>query len=158
MQIAFSKTSIEAMRDRFMEKVAPEPVNGCWIWAASKMADGYGLFFNGAKTERAHRVAYRLWNGPIQQGLSVLHQCDNPSCVNPSHLFLGTQKDNVDDMMKKGRSAHAAGSSHGRAKLSEANVLDIREDQRRHVDIAAAYGVSRGLISMIKARKIWAHI
>jgi hypothetical protein len=157
MQIALL-TSIEGLRDRFMEKVAPEPINGCWIWAGSKTKDGYGMFFDGVKTARAHRVAYRLWHGPIRQGMSVLHKCDNPSCVNPTHLFLGTQKDNVDDMRQKNRATNVRGTQHGRAKLTEDQVKAIRTDGRKQKEIAMAYGVSHGLVSLIKRRVIWAHI
>lgn len=83
--------------------------DGCWVWQGSKNRDGYGLFMRdgrrrpGRRCERASRVSWELHRGPIPRGLWVLHKCDNPSCVNPDHLFLGTVQDNVADMMRKGR-------------------------------------------------------
>jgi hypothetical protein len=153
-----SSTSTDYRISLFLSKLAPREVGGCWIWMGSKNEDGYGFFFNGVKNETAHRFAFRSYNGPIKRGQLVLHRCDNPSCVNPSHLFLGTQKDNMKDMREKGRGVNVSGSLHGRAKLSEVDVLAIREDSRTQKEIAAAYGVSCSLISQIKSRTIWAHI
>ena len=76
--------------------------SGCWLWLLSK-AFGYGNFKVNGKTKRAHRVAWEEFNGPIPEGMNVCHTCDNPSCVNPEHLFLGTQYDNLQDMKQKGR-------------------------------------------------------
>ncbi len=90
------------LAERFWSKVVRG--EGCWIWAASVDDHGYGRFGIGRlRIEPAHRVAWMVANGPIPDGLSVLHRCDNPPCVRPDHLFLGTQRDNMRDMIAKGR-------------------------------------------------------
>ena len=104
----------------------------------------------------AHRVAYRLYVGPIPTGMCVLHRCDNPSCVNPDHLSVGTRTTNLEDMTTKGR--RVRGVSHGRAKLTEAAVLSIRSDQRLPRVIAVEHGVSHATVRLIRARKTWAHL
>lgn len=79
---------------------------GCMVWTKSKNADGYGLLSWKSRADKAHRVAYELANGPIPEGMKVLHRCDNPPCCNPAHLFVGTQADNVKDCLSKGRAWH----------------------------------------------------
>lgn len=98
------------LKDRFWSKV--QKTDGCWEWTGSRRPKGYGVFaVNGARRESAHRVAYALFIGPISAGFFVCHRCDNPRCVRPDHLFLGTQADNMRDMHAKGR--HRANSSKG---------------------------------------------
>lgn len=92
---------MNTVKDRFWAKVRVAP--GCWEWAAAKNGKGYGRIYAWGKQQSAHRVSYALAYGPIPLGLFVLHHCDNPGCVNPNHLFLGTQKDNIHDMLRKGR-------------------------------------------------------
>lgn len=87
---------------RFMDKVEMIPFHECWEWMGGKTR-GYGRIAVGLKTMTTHRFSYITHNGDVPKGLHVLHSCDNPGCVNPKHLFLGTQKDNMDDMIKKGR-------------------------------------------------------
>ena len=131
---------------------------------ASKLdSSGYGRIYikdnRGRRMDLAHRVAWERANGPIPGGLFVRHSCDNRGCVNTEHMFLGTHKDNMYDMKAKGRSLR--GSRHNLAKLNESQVLEIRKLQRDGVmgkEIAKAYGVSNALISMIKTRKLWAHL
>lgn len=90
--------------ERFWQKVDRRGNEQCWIWISVRNSDGYGQFrTGGAFMDKAHRESWRMANGPIPEGLSVLHRCDNPSCVNPNHLFLGTQQDNIADMLRKGR-------------------------------------------------------
>jgi hypothetical protein len=148
--------------ERFWSKVNKQAENGCWEWTASKRGRGYGQFKLDGTMATAHRVSWMLEHGPIPagegyHGTCVLHRCDNPPCVNPDHLFLGTNADNMRDMAEKGRQ-DAAGESNGRAKLTEADVHAIRADNRSPRAIAAEYGVSQNQISLIKNRKRWTHI
>ncbi len=154
--------------DRFVTKTRKMP-NGCIIWTGGTHECGYGLFGadkmsrNGYPTmSRAHRISYELFVGPIPNGLHVLHNCpagDNRLCVNPMHLFLGTQLDNMRDMHKKGRRIQGALSVH--AKLSEEDVRMIRqrcgngEFQR---DVASDYSISQSCVNNIVQRKKWAHV
>jgi len=118
---------------------------------------GYGQIHDD-KMKSAHRVSHELHTGPIPSRQFVLHSCDTPHCVNPSHLFLGTQQDNIDDMNSKGRAISAKGEDQNTAKLTEEDVHAIRADERMQREIAVDYGVHQSQISMIKARKTWSHI
>jgi hypothetical protein len=133
----------------------------CWIWKSSKDKNGYGIV--GLKEKRnvhkwkAHRLSYLLYNGEYNPDLWVLHTCDNPSCVNPKHLFLGTTQDNTDDRHTKGRSAK--GEVIGNSKLTEKDIFDIRkrENEPRQL-VANEYGVSRNTISRIINKATWGHL
>lgn len=111
---------------------------------------------------KAHRVAWDLTYGPIPDGMLVLHRCDNPSCVRPDHLFLGTQTDNMLDRKAKGRGNHRRGSRHGRAKLTEAQVLEIRSRYAAgdvtQTQLGDEYGVCHVVIGNIVRRRLWRHI
>lgn len=87
---------------RFWSKV-DRRADGCWTWTSQRDASGYGLFWIGGRTRRAHRIAFLLGGGTLTEGFCVLHRCDNPPCVRPDHLFLGTQRDNLRDAVRKGR-------------------------------------------------------
>ena len=102
--------------------------NGCWRWRLATNADGYGVASQGHKAVRAHRLSWSAFIGDIPDGVCVLHKCDVRDCVNPGHLFLGSIKDNAEDMVKKGRSMF--GSKHHKAKLSEGRVRKILLDPR----------------------------
>ena len=141
--------------ERFLEKVEKVP-GGCWEWRGSKSPNGYGFFWDGRKTVFAHRFSHQMHNGTIPRDLMVMHSCDNPGCVNPEHLTVGTHTDNMEDRGRKGRAA--CGTRHGRSKLSEEQVLAIRGDSRTLRCIAADYGVHRTIIHRVKRREIWAHV
>lgn len=154
---------------RFMNIVSTfNGIDDCWNWPYSlNVQTGYGQFMttiNGKnKMMAAHRASYEFLIGTIQSGLNVCHKCDNRACVNPAHFFLGTEKDNVADMMRKGRAhdylAHSAkGSAHGMAKLTEEKVREIRASSGTNEEIAARYGVSRNAIGFILRRKTWRNI
>ena len=142
---------------RFFSKVSVVPTaKGCLEWQARALKSGYGQFSQNGKSVYAHRMAYFLATGNEPGGLSVCHKCDNPLCVNPEHLFLGSVADNARDRDNKGRAA--CGEKNGSAKLNSGDVLRIRSDTRRQNDIAAHYGVSQFTISRIKAGKVWRHV
>ncbi len=144
----------------FWLKIDKRGPDECWPWLASGDVRGYGQFGllpAGTRTMfYAHRIAYYLATGKQPGPLCVCHKCDNPSCCNPAHLFLGTQADNMADMRIKDRAC--VGSGHGSSKLTEAQVLEIRASNAPGVALAAKYGVKRSTISLIKSRRCWKHI
>lgn len=144
-----------AETDRFMSHVNKD-VSGCWLWTAYRMKNGYGNFRTPARHELAHRASYRLFKGDLKLSLDVMHSCDNPTCVNPDHLSLGSRKDNMADAKTKGRLA--CGMTHGRRKISEQDVFEIRALELPQVVIAARFGLSQTAISQIRSGKRWAHI
>lgn len=135
----------------------------CWHWAKYVNKDGYGLIGSYQnKVEKAHRVAYREAFGGIPLGMHVLHKCDVRDCVNPAHLYVGTNAHNVADRVNRGRSRPRRGEAHGRAKLTVEQVREIRERwvgyPGKQKALAAEYGVSQGLISQIVRKAIWATV
>lgn len=151
------------IEERFWKKVKKGKINDCWEWVGSKYPSGYGSIRYKKKVEGAHRVSWELKNGPITNGLWVLHKCDNRPCVNPNHLFLGTCRDNVDDMVKKGRNhiPYMRGEKNGMSKLTAEKVLRIRElfllgATRR--EITEQYDLTyEHICSIIRGDK-WSHI
>jgi len=134
-------------------------VTDCWLWQAAKNSDGYGSFRrDNATTCSAHRMSWEIHRGPVPEGMQVLHHCDTPACVNPSHLYLGTQLDNIQDRVTRGRGNRPIGEKHPQAKLTEDDVRRIRADDRTYKQIAADYGVSYHAIDGIKRGKRWKHV
>jgi hypothetical protein len=132
--------------------------SGCWLWRRSK---SYGHVFFQGRQWRAHRLSWFLTHGEIPPGLVVCHACDNPPCINPGHLFLGTIADNAADRDKKGRNVNYRGEAHGRAKLTGADVKVIREELRQgstKTGLARRYGVGETTIWHIANRTSWAHV
>ncbi len=152
----------------FWDKVAIIPFHECWEWTAFKNKDGYGYFKFQKKTERAHRISWKLINGFIPKGLLVCHKCDNPGCVNPDHLFLGTNKDNKLDCVSKGRHFKDGkppilfGEKHGNHVLTAKKVLKIRKEYTGKYGemtmFAKRYGVHRSAIYRVVKRINWKHI
>lgn len=103
MKLVKSGVTIEERLDYY---TYPEPMSGCWLWAGSNNIKGYGQLGANGKLCLAHRLQWKRFNGPIPQRMFVLHKCDTPACINPNHLFLGTNRDNILDAFKKGRSVH----------------------------------------------------
>jgi hypothetical protein len=93
--------------ERLEEKYVPEPMSGCWIWLGAIHSSGYGLVQRNKRNIQAHRESWRVFRGSFDESLKVLHKCDNRTCINPNHLFLGTQQDNIADMIAKGRFARS---------------------------------------------------
>jgi len=148
---------------RFHEKYATDHPSGCWPWLAGKNDKGYGRFYLNGSVILAHRIAWMFAYGEIPKRKKVLHTCDNRACVNPAHLFIGTQADNMHDMNIKQRHGkgykrpNAARENHYGAKLSEKQIVIIRTLQGKltHKAIANRFGVSRQLIGMILNNKRW---
>jgi hypothetical protein len=144
---------------RFMEKV--QKTDSCWIWLGSKDKDGYGWIraqIPGGVTRKAHRFAYAHFRGTIPDGMQVCHTCDNPSCVNPDHLFLGTVADNQKDMRDKGRDRKLKGAECPRALITEEMAIAILRDPRRHAVIAEEYGIRPSTVSSIKTKVSWRYL
>lgn len=144
------------LEKRFWSKV--RKADSCWEWIASVNQDGYGSFRLGGRMDRAHRVSWMLAGNVIPPGVHVLHRCDNPKCVNPSHLFLGTNADNVADRVSKGRSSSGKAEGHGRAKLRAVDIPVIRKrlvqgDYQK--DIARDYGVTQPCVGYLARGVTW---
>lgn len=149
----------ESLADAFWSNVAPGESEACWEWGGCRDADGYGVFQFQKKQYRAHRVSYLLHFGEPPEGMCVCHDCDNPSCVNPAHFFAGTNADNTADRDRKGRTPKGEGSS--RAKLTESDVLEIREmaaSGRKTKEMADKFGVSYFMIGAIAKGDFWKHV
>ena len=153
-------THSRPLEERFWSNVLK--TDSCWLWTAGLDNHGYGYSMTPNKQSgKAHRVAWELTNGEIPAGLGVLHRRDNPRCVNPDHLFLGTQADNMHDMWRKGRGADRRGENQGRHVLTEDQAREVLrraltgEDQSL---IASEFGVHRVTVCSIKNRRTWKHL
>lgn len=151
----------------FEARSTPEPNTGCWLWTrcvAGHMGYGRVGIPRQRKTAVAHRAAWETLNGPVPAGMLVCHRCDQPSCVNPAHMFLGTPRDNSRDMAAKGRSATqrhpeiVRGENSSSAKLTAKDVLEIREIMSSGGSssmLAARFGVSAGHVRRLARGKCW---
>lgn len=162
-----AKGHIIPAQDRFEEKVLIDYCNptGCWLWAASKFRDGYGRMTvldercpRGQRSAKAHRLSFEFYKGHIPKRMQVLHHCDNPACVNPAHLFLGTNQDNMTDKIVKGR--HRYNPKASRFSKDDVIRMDgLRKSGMSYQDIARQFGAYDGsTISKIVRRKTWKHI
>lgn len=155
---------MSSVEERFWEKVDKRGPDECWEWGATKTRLGYGQLQIDGRSTSAHRVSWELAYGPIPDGLCVCHHCDNPGCVNPTHLFLGTELDNARDRDCKGRqrSPRLVGERNGQAKLTRKQVLEIRRRYKKGVmcqrELGVRYGVTQSMISMIVLGKSWKHL
>ena len=144
---------------RFWNKVSVCDPDACWEWKAQKYKNGYGIFKVNNKRRMSHRFCWELHFGTIPQGLCVLHKCDNPSCVNPNHLFLGTQLDNIADMNNKGRHGDTRGEKSGMSKLTKEDVDCIRfvysNGDATQRSLARDFGVSHHAVYLIVNNKRW---
>jgi hypothetical protein len=150
---------VEITKDRIEAKVERIPEGGCWVWMGTTTVRGYGQIISHNRKHYAHRASYQAFIGEIPKGMYVCHACDNVYCVNPAHLFLGTQKQNLEDMARKGRST--IGSKNSRAKLTEEQVKSIKKlinDGWTSSAIAKNFGVTAGCIAQIKRKERWNHV
>ena len=138
---------------------------GCWNWRLCRDKDGYGYFFWNGRLVRAHRYAYTVFREPVPAGMYVCHTCDNPACVNPEHLFLGTAADNRSDCDRKGRTPF--GETHGNSRLTESAVCDILKNclpqpATRNwflvCGFARKYGVDPCTVGDVLKRRTWRHL
>ena len=152
-----SELPVDYLVDKFAELATPEPNSGCWLWLGKLNGCGYGVLYclSEPHSVLAHRIAYALEYGRVPANFCVLHTCDMRCCVNPAHLFLGTQAHNVADMEEKGRGRHPQREMHGRAKLSWSDVRAIRADTRSSRELGRVYSVSKTNILAIRGNRIW---
>lgn len=147
--------------DRFSNKVDTSS-GECWLWTASKNSKGYGSYKLNGNLVLAHRYSWEFFNGTIPKGIFVLHKCDVRNCVNPKHLFIGTNRDNAIDMINKGRGYTPRGEKHGMSQLTQVHVDEIRKSYQRYTKgtfsqgwLAQKYGVSQQTVSRIVNNKAW---
>lgn len=155
---ASKQEKLERLRSIFDDKVTK--TDSCWFWTGTKDPDGYGMIHYGKNKQlKAHRASWLIHRGDFDLTLIVCHSCDNPSCVNPDHLFLGTVQTNTLDKVKKNR--QTKGSTNFGSKLTEESVLKIKELLSLGVTgsrIAKDYKISTSVISSIKQNKSWKHV
>ena len=151
--------------DAFMSRVEFEPISGCWLWSGAPGAGGYGVVRIRKRYMKAHRASWLLHNGELPpHPMKLCHKCDTPACVNPEHLFIGTQAENVADMIAKGRDRRtpSKGSKNGAAKLDEEKVWAIRQMLRLKMyserEIARSYGISYMAMNRIARWESWKHV
>lgn len=143
----------------------------CWTWTSARNKSGHGRFavwrHNHMTNLYAHRVSWQIHFGMIPDGLYICHRCDNPPCVRPDHLFMGTQTDNMHDAARKGRTAAPAsanplryprGARHWNARLSEDQVRSIRASQESNRTLARRFGVSEGTVRRARSHEGWVHV
>lgn len=151
-----SMSCICGIKIRFWYRVQKQEGDGCWLWTGQLTKGGYGITANG-KTVSAHRVSYEMHYGPIPKGMCVLHKCDVRHCVRPDHLRLGTHRENIHDMIAKGRQRWVClkGEDSGRAKLTETAVLDIRTRRMSLKAFGRLYGVHANTVRAAQRGDSW---
>lgn len=157
--------SEQGLLRKIERRVSLDP-SGCLNWTGSTDSYGYGQMKWRGRTRLVHRLAYWIFGNKPPTGLSVLHTCDNRRCINPNHLYLGTQRENMRDMVVRRRFADVSGENNPRAKLTSRDVLEIRNavshkfnhDGATHSDIAKRYGVSKSTIDQISRGIVWREV
>ena len=166
---------MDRLPERIQNKILPEPNSGCWLWTASASLHGYGKTSFDGRPQQAHRIVFMCLRGPIPDGAFICHTCDNPSCVNPDHLYVGDAKTNVRDMMERERhwmhtdpERHREnarqvglrnnwhrGANNPKAKLTTEQAAAIRASKEPTRFLVARYGVSRTTIQRIRQGTLW---
>lgn len=160
-----------SLTDRFWARVLVREPNECWPWQGARFPKGYGTIGSGIKepvrgkglgrNKLTHRVSWEIHHGPIPEDMLVCHHCDNPPCVNPAHLFLGTPLDNSRDRDAKGRQRYLRGETHQSAKMKEKQILEILDllrSGRTQRSIARQYGINRMIVYDVAHGRRWKHI
>jgi hypothetical protein len=151
---------MKTWQERLWSKVA-RPFNGCWEWPGCKTEFGHGLMGRAYKVERTHRLSWEDVNGPIPEGLVICHKCDNPACIRPDHLFIGTHAINSADMRAKNRGVNPPalpGAQNPAAKLTGRQVSAIKRSNGPQRIIASKYGISKSQVGRIKQGLSWASV
>lgn len=161
MKITFPVT-FEAIWERFWSRVSVEADDECWEWDEGRDSYGYGTFRMSGQLEKAHRMSWCFLESDIPEGMGVLHSCDNPPCVNPAHLFLGTQISNIQDAINKGRGVVISGEKNINASLIAEDVVEIRaiyaDGLASQYMLSEMFGVCQTTIGSAILRKTWRHI
>lgn len=158
-----------SIEKRFWNKVNKDTKSGCWEWTAGQFPFGYGAIWINeiGNNELAHRYSWKLHNGEIPDGMFICHHCDNPKCVNPDHLFLGTADDNIKDAAKKNRTNKPKGEAHPKHKLTKGQVKLIKKEYNEipygykkdyKISKAKEYGVTYWAISDVVYNRRWTHV
>jgi HNH endonuclease len=142
--------------ERFQKYV--KKTDTCWIWTGAKNENGYGILNVKGRGTIASRLAWELEYGGIPEGKYVLHHCDNPSCVNPDHLYLGSQTDNMRDMELRSRANRVVGENNGKSKVTAAIVRAIRQSPEKSGVLAKQYGIHTRTVWQIRSGRTWRHI
>ncbi len=153
--VVSNRLKMKTDRERFDDKWIPEPYSGCWLWTGFVQSSGYGQIQINRKPVPAHRVAWEMFRGDIPQGMRICHKCDTRSCVNPEHLFTGTQKDNMQDCIKKGRIFRPIGQKNFNCKITESDARFIRESLASSDSLALRFGIKRRQVNRIKSKEQW---
>jgi len=146
-------------KERIDNKVERIPEGGCWVWMGTTTVRGYGQIISNNRKHYAHRASYEAFIGEIPKDMHVCHACDNVYCVNPAHLFLGTQKQNLEDMARKGRSTK--GERNPMSKLNKEDVKDIKylfSTGLSDSEISIEFSVCRQTINNIRNGKVWKNV
>jgi hypothetical protein len=151
----------KSVEERFWKYVNKDCENGCWHFTGSLSNNRYGKLGVNGKFISAHRFSYQLSYGEIPEGMHCCHKCDNPRCVNPDHLFIGTRSENMQDMLNKNRGNKVKGSLHHSSKLTEDQVLSIKKriaSGEKQCNIAKEFGIANCQITYIKNGRNWKHV
>lgn len=154
--IRSKKRSEQVDEKSYVQKNSVLKESGCIEWTGALTGSGYGAGSIRKQYWLAHRLSYSVFVGEIPAGMFVCHKCDNPSCVNPDHLFLGTQQDNMTDKVVKVRHCH--GETHGMAKLTEDQIIHVLSSSESSVELGRKYGVTTDHIACIRKGRVWKHI
>jgi hypothetical protein len=161
---AIAWTDDPAVRERFFQKVEKDGHTGCWVWTGASNPRGYGRVRINDVLRHSHRVSYRFHCGPIPDGVQVNHHCDNPPCVNPDHLYTGTQAENLADAKERGGLVEnlPRGDKHHRSVLSARDALAIchlyEDTDHTYRSLADLFGVGKGTIQCVLQGDSWAHV